>query len=192
MRVKLRLEGWYDRYDRLLPRKGLIVDLGCGYGAMSYMLSMLSVQRQIWGVDYDEDKIAVANSAFLRSDRISFSSGDIRTIELPEADAFIISDVLHYIDRESQRRVIQNCLSRLCDGGMLVIKDGDSTLDERHANTVESERWSTEIVKFNKTDGELCFLSREFVEQVAMECGWQVRCIDDNSRLSNVIFVITK
>ncbi|MFR9541632.1 MAG: MMPL family transporter [Rikenellaceae bacterium] len=192
MKVKLRLEGWYDKYDRLLPRKGVIVDLGCGYGAMSYMLSMLSSQRQILGVDYDEDKIAVANNAFLQNDRISFRSGDIRTIELPEADAFIISDVLHYIDLESQQKVIKNCLSKLREGGVLVIKDGDSTLDKRHSNTVESERWSTQIVKFNKTDGELCFLSREFVDQVAADCGWSVRCIDDNSRLSNIIFVITK
>lgn len=191
MRVKLRLEGWYDKYDRLLPREGVIVDLGCGYGAMSYMLSQLSSKRVVWGVDYDEEKIAVANNAFLRSERVNFSSGDIRTIELPEADAFVISDVLHYISRDEQRRVIERCLAKLNSGGVLVIKDGDSTLNERHANTIESERWSTQIIKFNKTDGELCFLSREFVEQVAASCGARVRYIDDNSRLSNVIFVIT-
>ena len=192
MKIKLRLEGWYDTYDKLLPRKGLIVDLGCGYGAMSYMLSMLSSERQVWGIDYDDEKISVANNAFLRNDRISFTSGDIRAIELPEADAFVISDVLHYIDRESQRIVIKNCLSKLNKGGVLVIKDVDSTLNERCNNTVKSEQWSTQIMKFNKIDGELCFLSREFVEQVVTDYGWQIQCVDNKSRLNNVIFVITK
>ncbi len=192
MRVKLRLEGWYDKYDRLLPRSGLIVDLGCGYGAMSYMLSMLSDERTILGVDYDEQKIALADHSFLKNDRISFVSGDIRSVELPAADAFIISDVLHYINSAEQRAVILRCLQSLRPGGLLVIRDGDSSLADRHANTVESERWSTEIMKFNKSDGELCFLSREGVERIARECGADVKYIDEDSKLSNVLFVITK
>ncbi len=192
MRVKLHLEGWYDRYDRLLPRKGLIVDLGCGYGAMSYMLSMLSAERKILGVDYDEQKIALAQHSLLRNDRIEFRCGDIRHEELPQAAAFVISDVLHYITSDEQQALIERCIERLLPGGSLVIKDGDSSLKGRHARTVESERWSTQIMKFNKVDGSLSFLSREMVEQVAKRCDAHFEYIDDNSRLSNVIFVITK
>lgn len=192
MRVKLHLEGWYDRYDRLLPREGVIVDLGCGYGAMSYMLSLLSNKRTILGVDYDHEKIALANNSLSKSDRVEFKCGDIREVELPQADAFVISDVLHYINSEDQRSVIKRCIDNLRVGGILVIKDGDSSLTARHANTIESERWSTQIIGFNKTDGELCFLSRGVVEDIAAECGADVEYIDDNSRLSNVIFVITK
>ncbi|MFI3332223.1 MAG: 1-acyl-sn-glycerol-3-phosphate acyltransferase [Rikenellaceae bacterium] len=192
MRIKLRFEGWYDRYDRLLPRKGLIVDLGCGYGAMSYMLSMLSEQRHILGVDYDEQKIALAQHSFLRSDRIEFRCGDIRHVELPQAAAFVISDVLHYIAPDEQRALIERCLEQLTQGGVVVIKDGDSSLKERHAHTVESERWSTQIMKFNKVDGSLSFLSREMVEAIANRCGADIELLDDNSRLSNIIFVITK
>lgn len=192
MRVKVRFEGWYDRYDRLLPREGLIVDLGCGYGAMSYMLALLSDRRRIVGYDYDEEKILLARNSFSANERIEFECGDIRTIELPEADAFVISDVLHYLDAASQQKIIKSAIEKLRKGGVLIIKDGDSSLGDRHHKTLQSEKWSTKITKFNKTNGELSFLSREIVERIAAECNAEVKCIDRGSRLSNVIFIIIK
>ncbi len=192
MRVKLRFERWYDAYDSLLPRSGNIVDLGCGYGAMTYMLSMLSSKRNILGIDYDEEKIAVANNAFLKNDKVSFAAADIRTYELPNADAFVISDVLHYINYQEQENVISNCINKLADGGILVIKDGDSSLEDKHKNTETSEKWSTQIVKFNKTDGELHFLSWPMIQAIAEKYNLDAKKLDSTSRLSNVIYVLTK
>lgn len=80
--------------------------------------------------------------------------------DIPSADAYVISDVLHYIDHDAQKGVIQQCFDKLNPGGVLVIRDGDASLKERHALTEQSERWSTKIMKFNKTDGPLCFLSK--------------------------------
>ena len=47
MRVKIRLEKCYTLFDRIVPREGTVVDLGCGYGPLSYMLAMLSDRRRI-------------------------------------------------------------------------------------------------------------------------------------------------
>ena len=38
MKVKLRLEKNYRLFHNLLPEQGSILDAGCGYGFMSYML----------------------------------------------------------------------------------------------------------------------------------------------------------
>ncbi|MGL5979682.1 MAG: 1-acyl-sn-glycerol-3-phosphate acyltransferase [Phocaeicola sp.] len=191
MRVKLALEGWYDLYDRLLPRSGTLVDLGCGYGAMSYMLSMLSDQRKIVGVDYDDEKIALAQHAFLKHENISFEQADIRTYNIPPADGYIISDVLHYIDRESQRKVIEQCMAGLRSGGVLVIREGDTSVEQKHAQTEETERWSTKILKFNKSEGELFFLSRVWLEEVAKENSMDMRVVESSSKTSNTLFVFT-
>ena len=32
MRIKVQLEGYYTRFERLIPRNSTIVDMGCGYG----------------------------------------------------------------------------------------------------------------------------------------------------------------
>jgi 1-acyl-sn-glycerol-3-phosphate acyltransferase len=47
MRIKVHIERNYDFFDRLTPREGFIVDIGCGYGALAYMLSMLSDRRSV-------------------------------------------------------------------------------------------------------------------------------------------------
>ena len=191
MKVKLRMEKWYDEYDRLLPRQGYIVDLGCGYGAMSYMLAMLSDKRQITGVDYDEKKIALANNCYAKNEIIEFIHADIRLFEIPKADAYVISDVLHYIDKQSQQTVINNCIANLNKGGVLIIRDGDTSLHERHHRTEQTEKWSTEILKFNKTDGPLCFLSKGEIEEIAISNSMDIQIRESNSQNSNTLFILT-
>ncbi len=191
MRIKLRMENYYDHYDRLLPRSGFIVDLGCGYGALSYMLMMLSDKRRVLGVDYDAEKINLANNCFAKSESINFEAGDIRTYNIPKADAYVISDVLHYIDSESQVKVINSCIENLNQGGMIIIRDGDTSLKERHHNTEKTEEWSTKILKFNKTDGPLCFLSKEMIIGIAEKNNMSVKSIESDSKTSNTLFILT-
>ncbi|MEG1036957.1 MAG: 1-acyl-sn-glycerol-3-phosphate acyltransferase [Mucinivorans sp.] len=190
MRVKLRMEKWYDTYDRLLPRQGHIVDLGCGYGAMSYMVSMLSDSRRVTGIDYDQQKIALANNCFSKNDNINFIHADICNFDIPAADGYVISDVLHYIDRDSQNRVVQMCIDRMSEGGVLLIRDGDSSIKERHTHTEQSEKWSTRIIKFNKTKGPLCFLSKEQIENIAQLNNMSLEIVECNKHNSNTLFVL--
>lgn len=192
MRVKLRMEKWYDTYDRLLPRSGHIVDLGCGYGAMSYMMAMLSDQRRILGVDYDPKKIALADNCFAKNDNIEFVHADICNFDIPSADGYVISDVLHYIDRESQDRVIQMCIDRMNDGGVLLIRDGDTSVKQRHARTEQSEKWSTRILKFNKTNGPLCFLSKEQILDISQRNNMNMEIVESDKQNSNTLFVLKR
>ncbi len=192
MRVKLSIEKYYDEYDRLLPRTGKIVNLGCGYGAMSYMLMLLSKNRTLVGMDYDAEKIELATNCFSKNERISFETADIRTYDVPQADAFVISDVLHYVDEESQRQIINRCISKLNDGGLIVIRDGDKDLKERHKNTEKTELWSTQIIKFNKTAGELHFLSRTQIEEIASKHNMTVEVRECDSKTSNSLFIMRK
>ena len=189
MRIKLRMEDWYDHYDRLLPREGLIIDLGCGYGALSYMLSMLSNKRQIIGVDYDQQKIALAQNCFAKNDSINFVNTDLRNYDVPVADGYIISDVLHYVDYESQRMIIEKCIQKLNKGGKLIIRDGDTSLKQKHKNTEKTEKWSTKIVRFNKTDGPLHFLSRNMLIEMAREKSMDLEIVENNSSTSNTLFI---
>jgi len=64
MRIKLHFENNYILFNDLLPRGGKFLDAGCGYGFMSYMLHFVSLEREITGMDYDENKINTANHCF--------------------------------------------------------------------------------------------------------------------------------
>ena len=69
MRIKVRMEKNYQLFNDLLPKQGNILDIGCGYGFMPYMLHFVCPQRVITGIDYDEQKIATANHCFSKNSK---------------------------------------------------------------------------------------------------------------------------
>ena len=192
-RIKVRLEDKYKPFDKILPKKAKITDIGCGYGMMAYMLHLLSEERTIVGIDYDEEKIQVANECFLKNNQVNFVAADATSYPLTASDVFLISDMLHYIPTEAQHQLIRNCLEQLNDGGMLIIRDGDSDLEERHGGTEWTEKCSTQIFGFNKTQqGGLTFLSGKDIENIAKEYGLQAERLDLTAKTSNIIFIIKK
>ncbi len=194
-RIKIRLENGYQPFDKLLPERGKITDIGCGYGLMPYMMQLLSDQRKILALDYDKEKIKVAKECFLnyQSSNIEFVVADATTYLLPDSDAFIISDMLHYIPAEAQYKLIKNCLDKLSKGGVLIIREGDKDLKKRHKGTVWTEKFSTQIFSFNKTkEQNLSFISGKKIAAIAQEYGLKVERLDLTQKTSNIIFVIRK
>ncbi|MDB5235136.1 MAG: phospholipid/glycerol acyltransferase, partial [Hymenobacter sp.] len=61
MKVKLKLEKNYHLFNDILPKKGRILDIGCGYGFMANMLALSSKSRVVKGIDFDEENITVAS-----------------------------------------------------------------------------------------------------------------------------------
>ncbi|MBL0308790.1 MAG: MMPL family transporter [Bacteroidetes bacterium] len=53
-------EDLYATLNDVVPKAGMITELGCGYGLTTYMLHFLGVKRQIVGVDSDEERVRVA------------------------------------------------------------------------------------------------------------------------------------
>ena len=193
LKIKTRLENYYQQFDELLPRDGKILDIGCGYGFMAYMLYWASQnKRKITGVDYDEEKIAIANHCFGKTDDLNFIHADITQFELEKYDAITIMDVLHYLKPEQQTQVIEKAIEALLPGGILIIRDGDADLKEKHNGTKLTELFSTKIFSFNKTQNELHFLSGKMIENLAVKHTLSLQQIDDTRYTSNIVWVLRK
>jgi SAM-dependent methyltransferase len=192
LRVKLRLEKYYAPFHELLPQRGSILDLGCGYGFLCFMLQFLSADRTVTGVDYDEEKIDVANHGYLKSDRLRFYAADVRNFPLQNYDGIVLSDVLHYLPSHAQEILLGQALDALNQGGILVIREGIVDLRERHQGTQITEFFSVKLLKFNKSVNALNFLSGETIKRIANNKGFTVEVDDDAKYTSNVIFVIRK
>jgi len=187
------MERSYDLFDRTVPRDARVVDIGCGYGAMAHMLAMLSDRRRVLGIDYDEEKIAVAAHSFLATERTKFIAADALEAELPQADAFILGDVLHYMTYEAQDALLARCFSRTAEGGMVIVRDGDASAEQRrHKATERTERWSTRLVKFNKTVGALHFTDSARITAAAHRAGFTVKIVHDAAKTSNKIYLCTR
>ena len=108
-------------------------------------------------------------------------------------DGIVISDVLHYLQPNEQKIVIERCIGSLDSGGILVIRDGDKELEERHKGTKITEFFSTKLFGFNKTSGQgLSFLSGTFIKEIAETQEMEYSKVDNTKHTSNVIFVLKK
>jgi 1-acyl-sn-glycerol-3-phosphate acyltransferase len=191
-RIKTRLENNYEVFHNLLPRKGRFYDLGCGYGFMSYMLHWAAPERIFKGVDYDNEKIEIAQYNFFKDDNINFERADLTNYSLNACDGIIINDVLHYLLPEHQNILLEKCYEALNDKGILIIRDGVSELQDRIKGTKRTEFWSTRLMGFNKAENELHYISRTTIEDFAAKHRMNTEVLDMSRFTANLVFILRK
>lgn len=209
-RIKTKLENYYEHYHNLLPREGKIYDLGCGYGFMTYLLHWSATGRQFVSYDYDEDKIETAqHHYFLNSLNykelesktkaegsfvapLNFQTADLTKVTLEPCNAIMLMDALHYLEPEEQWILLDKCAEALLPNGVLLLRDGVVEMQEKHENTLKTERLSTKIFKFNKTQNDLHFISQEAIINWCGSRNLSVAMHNYSKSLSNVTFVIRK
>ena len=193
MRVKTKIENNYQIFHELIPNENKILDIGCGYGFMSYMLHFTSKKRFITGIDYDEEKIETAKHCFSKSKEINFIHSDVLTFEFEIYDTIILSDILHYLQPEEQTLIIKKCIDNLNEGGVLIIRDGNKDEQLKHKKTVLTEIFSTRVFNFNKvSDNGLSFLSANTIREAAFKYKMNISEISNSKITSNTIFVLKK
>jgi uncharacterized protein len=192
LRIKLKLENNYQIFHDIIPGNARVLDLGCGYGFLCYMLQFLSEERLITGVDYDEEKIDVATNGYLKASGLNFHCADITKFQIEPHDVIVISDVLHYLLPEQQTNLLQRCFDSLAPGGKIIIRDGNADLQERHVGTKLTELFSVRLLKFNKSENSLNFVSGKALTDFATRQGLRVESVDHGKFTSNIIFVISK
>lgn len=192
VRVKLTLEKNYSLYHTLLPKEGEILDLGCGYGYMSLMMGLLSPKREILAVDFDENKIALAQNCHSAKQNVRFVYADVAIFELPSADGIILSDVLHYLSEKEQEMLLQNCIDRLNPRGVLLVRDADSDNQKQHSRTRFTEFFSNNT-GFNKSrNNQLYFTPASKIEAIAKKNSLEFKIFEKSRFTSNQLLVITK
>jgi 2-polyprenyl-3-methyl-5-hydroxy-6-metoxy-1,4-benzoquinol methylase len=115
----------FEVVESYVPRKGRILDFGCGYGMLSNFLGLKSPERQVLGIDLNKARIEVAKRSSKGHPEVCFQLGDVRDFQGIPFDAVVVTDVLHHIDEANVRvllRIIRSCLS---DHGTLVVLDVD-------------------------------------------------------------------
>ncbi|MBK8807658.1 MAG: 1-acyl-sn-glycerol-3-phosphate acyltransferase [Bacteroidales bacterium] len=191
IKVKVRMENYYTFFENYIPQNAKIYDIGCGMGMLDYMLWLNDNSRTIIGVDYDLDKITLANNTALKNENVQFYHTDALEFEYQQADVFLFNDMLHYLPDDLKTALLTKCCNCLVDNGMILIRDGNTELKSKHEKTKFTEFLSTNI-GFNKTKYDLSFLSESFVRDFAQANKLEMELIHSSKVLSNQVFLLTR
>jgi SAM-dependent methyltransferase len=111
---------------RLIPEGARVLDLGCGQGLLRALLAAAPAPRiaTYRGIELKASDVARARRALGPGSGVE--AGDIRLAEFGAADAVVILDVLHYMDRAAQDDVLRRVRLALQGGGVLLLRVGDA------------------------------------------------------------------
>ena len=115
----------FEKMEEYIPKKGKILDLGCGNGLFSNYLAIKCQDREITGLDYSTKRISIARKTIQGRKNIAFSLGHIESIKLSPCDCIIFSDFLHHLSYQNQEELIRCSFESLNQDGILIIKEID-------------------------------------------------------------------
>ena len=101
-------------------KDGLILDLGCGYGAFLYFLSRKGY-KDLGGVDASAEQVALAHDLGL----VLVKNGDIysylKTSDNGSADVVLLMDVMEHFQRQQMFDVLDEVYRVLASGGKCIV-----------------------------------------------------------------------
>jgi len=117
----------YDKLDKIIPKKGIVLDIGCGNGGFTNYIVLGSKERKVTGIDFSKDRISQAVKSIRKRKNIKFIFGDVVKTNLPKANCYLMIDMLHHISFKNQDKIIRFISKRLDGNSLLIIKEVDSS-----------------------------------------------------------------
>ena len=192
-KIKWKLESKnFTYYNELIGDRKRILDVGCGYGYLSFFLHYKNEERVITGIDYDGDKIEIAENGYNKTGTLRFVSQDIMAFDLGTQDVIFLNDLLHYLSKEKQRILLDRCAAAMAPDGLLFIRDGITDLTNKHQNTQKTEALSTGLFAFNRKTDDFHFFSSQDIRDFAARYRFGYEMQEHSANTSNVLFVLRK
>jgi predicted exporter/SAM-dependent methyltransferase len=190
---KMKTDPLFQAVENAAPARGEILDLGCGYGLVANWLTLFMPERRVRGVDFDADKIRVAQVTARANSQVAFEPRDIlEWAEYPACDCALLCDVLHYFPHELKAEVLKKVFAALRPGGFLIIRDAMAREDSGHRAVARSELWAVRLGQ-NRTRHGLHFEDEKIHLALLREAGFvKVEIRTDSGRGSNRLLVATK
>lgn len=158
---------------KLIKKKGIILDLGCGDGFLANYLGSKSSDREVIGIEQNNERIKLAEKGL---ENVRFLKSDITEDKLPPADTILLVHVLHHLNSfQGQERLIKKCFDTLGKGGQLIIVEIDKKPYFKYLLTLFVDSFIVPILfegrLFNKS---IFFRSKAQWESLLKKIGFKV------------------
>jgi len=187
-RLRIRLIQ-LSRIVSFLPKSGIILDLGCGYGLLANYLSIRLQNAKIIGLDLDPKRIEIAQKTVRDRSNIEFLSRDLTgdLSGLPSCSGIVLTDVLHHLPLNYQSSILKQIFALLERNGVLVMLEVNplrSSIGRRCLNYI------SEVIL---NPGKVYYQKPDQLEKELISIGFTVRYFLYNSMIQHkIIYVCSK
>jgi trans-aconitate methyltransferase len=121
-RFKIMMDPMFKELNRYVQNPQRIIDIGCGYGIPATWLLEIYPDAKVYGLEPDEVRVLIASHAIANRGRIEVGRApDLPAVE-GEVDTVMMLDMLHLINDEELKLVLQRIYQKLSAGGTLIIR----------------------------------------------------------------------
>lgn len=196
VKIKVKKEQYYEQMNQVMPKEGLIYDLGAGYGLSSLMLSWTSPKRRVLAVDHDKIKLDTSSLVFTNfksalSSPIAWLDKDLLEVNLQPCKGIVLQDTLHYFPLPEQWEILTKCFNALKPGGVIFFRDGMADLNG-HEKSIAREQWSVKRLNFNKSQYELSFMTEQSLLEWGETYQATIEKIAFDPKTSHATYIILK
>ena len=140
--------------EQLVPRRGSVLDFGCGNGLYSIQLALASQDRHIHGVDLSSYKVGQARRAAAAagvSDRVHFDV--VAPGWTPDAGRYevaVANDVLYLLDEASIERTVRSLAAAVSGAGPVIVKEVAGAPRWKHRLGMAQEFLAVRVLRITK------------------------------------------
>ena len=179
--------------EKLIPKKGRIIDIGCGEGIFTNFMGVTARQRKILGIEIDKTRVGQADK---KLSNVLFKQGDATKIKIPKCDVIVLFHLLHHLRGFAyQERVIKNCYKALKKHGKLILVEPDIKPSLKYLISWFTDHFIVPIL-FEKRLFELNIYFRKKKDWIDLlsNNGFSVKAIpvEEGKPFTNVIFECRK
>jgi 2-polyprenyl-3-methyl-5-hydroxy-6-metoxy-1,4-benzoquinol methylase len=111
----------YEEIEKVVPKKGEIIDLGSGDGLMANYLGLSSKKRKVFGIELNKGRLIESDRGLIN---VKFKVGDILKSNIKKVDAILLIHVFHHLPSyESQIKILEACKKNLNKNGKLIVAE---------------------------------------------------------------------
>jgi SAM-dependent methyltransferase len=171
-----------------------LLDLGCGIGLLAHALRDDGQAMPYAGVDFDAGKIEIANAAATRAQLagVAFATRDLMRECPSHRGSVALLDVLQYLPRDMQERLLDDAIAMLEPGSRLAIRSGLHDTNTRGRVTLVVDRIANGIGWMRSAP--LVFPTREWFERKLADAGLsaEFRPLHGRTPFNNWLIVATR
>ncbi|MBI3397178.1 class I SAM-dependent methyltransferase [Candidatus Woesebacteria bacterium] len=182
----------YLEVEKLVPKRGLIIDLGCGEGVFTNFLATCSSTRKVIGIEIDKKRLSQADHG-IKNVKFMFGSATLKPF--PSSDCFILFHVLHHLKSYAdQEKVLTKVYKSLKKDGKLIVVEVNPNFSIKYLIAWFTDHFLVPVLFENRVYSEIFFRSEKEWTDLFKKIGFKTVIYDqsEGKPFSHITYVCKK